>query len=304
MNIRQERRAASARPRGTTLTIAVAIMSVWGLAACSTVPASGQATPAEKITKVASASRSGPAWLLTRSALSQLVADSAVRDELRGSRVYEILQPGQRPVPGVTAEPVVTFASAAALEGAVTGGRIPGGTYGVLYDPEAWSFTPKAEQRNPVRAATRAAAVAHAHGLRLIVTPALNLTTVLAPGGQAPRWRQFLDLNLAGRLAKVADVVELQAQSLERSTATYTSFVRAARSQVARANPGAGVLAGLSTNPPGAPVTSQHLTAAIQSTRSVVAGYWFNIPGQGARCPTCNAARPDIAIETLRALGA
>jgi len=33
-----------------------------------------------------------------------------------------------------------------------------------------------------VQAATRAAAVAHAHGLRFIVAPALNLSTVLNPG--------------------------------------------------------------------------------------------------------------------------
>jgi hypothetical protein len=67
--------------------------------------------------------------------------------------------------------------------------------------------------------------------------------------------------------------------------------------------PGISVLAGLSTNPTGAPVDSQHLTAAIDATRSAVTGYWLNIPGQGARCPTCNPARPDIAIQVLRQYG-
>jgi hypothetical protein len=232
--------------------------------------------------------------------LSQLVADPAVRAKLRGALVYEILQPGQQPLAGITAKPVMTFASATALEEAVTGGRLPAGTYGVLYDPEAWPLTPVAEQRDPVQAATRAAAVAHAHGLRLIVTPALNLTTVLAPG--TPRWRAFLDLNLVARLAGVADIVEFQAQSLERDTATYTAFVQAATSQASTANPRIIVLAGLSTNPPGAPVDSQQLTAAVQATRSMVDGYWLNVPGQGPRCPTCNAPRPDIAIQTLQSL--
>jgi hypothetical protein len=63
------------------------------------------------------------------------------------------------------------------------------------------------------------------------------------------------------------------------------------------------VLAGLSTNPPGEPVDSQQLTAAIQATKSIVDGYWLNIPGQGPQCPTCNAARPDIAIETILGIG-
>jgi hypothetical protein len=234
--------------------------------------------------------------------LSQLIADPAVRAKLQGALVYEILQPGQQPLAGITAKPVVTFASATVLEAAVTSGRLPAGTYGVLYDPEAWSFTPGAEQRDPVQAATRAAAVAHAHGLRLIVTPALNLTTVLAPGTQPPRWRAFLDLNLVARLAEVADMVELQAQSLERDTATYTAFVQAATAQASTANGRVIVLAGLSTNPPGAPVDGQQLTAAVQATRSMVDGYWLNIPGQGPRCPTCNAPRPDIAIQTLQSL--
>jgi len=144
--------------------------------------------------------------------------------------------------------------------------------------------------------------VAHAHGLRLIVAPALNLATVLAPG-RGQRWQAFLALHLAGQMAKVADIVELQAQSLERDTATYAAFVRAATAQANAARPGITVLAGLSTNPPGAPVDTQQLTSAIQATRSAVNGYWLNIPGQGPRCPTCNASRPDIAIQILKQPG-
>lgn len=285
-----------------------AVTAAWMLAACSTTAPGAPASPKPSTGGTSgvghvSAPRPGNlAWLLTRSALSQLLVDPAVREDLQDSHVYEILQPGQQPLAGFTAEPVVTFASVTALENAVTGGQLPDGTYGVLYDPEAWTFTPVAEQLDPVQAATRAAAVAHAHGLRLIVAPALNLTTVLQPGSTQPRWRQFLDLNLVGRLARVADVVELQAQSLERDPPTYAAFVRAATAQASAANPGISVLAGLSTNPPGAPVDSEHLTAAIQATRSMVVGYWLNIPGQGPRCPTCNAPRPDIAIQTLQAL--
>jgi hypothetical protein len=301
------------RPPGTGLrglALAVALTAVSMLTACMAAPAhpSSSPTPPSRTSPepgtshVPQAPPGGPAWLLTRSALAQLRADPVVRDELRSSRIYEILQPGQRALAGVTAEPVVTFASAAALENAISGGQLAAGTYGVLYDPEAWSFTPVTEQRDPVRAAARAAAVAHAHGLRLIVAPALDLTTGLNPGDRKPRWQQFLALNLAGQLATAADFIELQAQSLERDTAVYASFVRAATSQAMAANPGISVLAGLSTNPPGAPVDSQQLTAAIHATQSAVVGYWLNIPGQGARCPTCNPSRPDIASQVLRQL--
>jgi len=301
MGIPRDQRPADGRVRTTGLAIAALAAVAWLLAACSAgAPNShGQATPTASPVRP----RGALAWLMTRAALSQIVTDPAVRSRLQASPVYEILKQGQQPLSGVAAEPVVTFASAAELQQAVTGGQIPPGSYGVLYDPEAWSFTPPAEQRNPVQAAARAAAVAHAHGLRLIVTPALNLTTVLAPGSRQPRWQSFLALGLIGQMARVADVVEFQAQSLERDTAAYAAFVQAAARQAREANPRVTVLAGLSTNPPGAPVSIQHLTSAIQATRSVVNGYWLNIPGQGPRCPTCNAPRPDIAIQAIQQLG-
>ena len=307
MDIRQEQCPLDSRPRGAALAVTL-VAALWVLAACSAGPTRSHSSPQPRTSGTSGTSdasappRSSPAWLLTRSAASQLIADPAVRAKLQGALVYEILRPRQQRLVGITAKPVVTFASATALEDAVTGGRLPAGTYGVLYDPEAWSFTPVAEQRDPVQAATRAAAVAHAHGLRLIVAPALNLTTVLAPGRQQPRWRAFLDLNLVARLAAVADIVEIQAQSLERDTAAYTAFVRAATSQASAANPRVIMLAGLSTNPPVAPVDGQQLTAAIRATRSMVDGYWLNIPGQGPRCPTCNPPRPDIAIQILQSL--
>jgi hypothetical protein len=241
-------------------------------------------------------------WMLTRAALADILADPAVGDRLGGSPVYEIVQPGQEPLAGLDAVVTVAFSSLAALSHAVAGGRLPTGTRAVLYDPEAWSFTPAAEQRDPVQAATRAAGLARAHGLQFIVAPALNLTTVLVRGSAAPRWQQFLDLQLAAHMAKVADVIELQAQSLERDSAVYASFIRQAAAQARAANPGVIILAGLSTNPPGAFVASDQLVAAVNASRALVDGYWLNIPGPGARCPTCNQKRPDVGIEALRAI--
>ena len=245
---------------------------------------------------------SRPAWMLTRAALAQLGMDPAILAGLERSRVLEILHPGQKPLALAGAQPVVTFSSAGELEQGVPGGQLPAGTQMLLYDPEAWEFTPRAEQLNPAAAAARAREIAHAHGLSLIVAPALNLTTVRPGPAGGPRWREFLRLGLAGSIAKVSDVLELQAQSLERNTSTYAAFVRDAAAQARAANPGVAILAGLSTNPPGAGVTSQQLTAAIHATRGVVDGYWLNVPGRGPRCPTCNSPRPDVGQATLRAV--
>ena len=95
-------------------------------------------------------------------------------------------------------------------------------------------------------------------------------------------------------------MLELQAQSLERDTSSYVTFVREAAAQARAANPRVAILAGLSTNPPGAEVTSEQLTAAIHATRGIVDGYWLNIPGRGPRCPGCNSPRPDVGRAALR----
>jgi len=240
--------------------------------------------------------------MMTRAALAGILADPALRGRLSGSAIYEILQPGQQLLPGVAAEPVLAFPSVSGLTDAVRQDQIPAGTYGLLYDPEAWASTPAAEQRDPVAAATQAARITHARGLRFIVAPALNLTTVLAPGSSPPRWERFLALNLLASLAKTADAIELQAQSLERDTGTYQAFVRQAASQARSANSQITLLAGLSSNPPGAPVTSQHLLDAVTATSALVDGYWLNIPGSGPLCPTCNARQPTVAMQLLQGL--
>jgi len=237
--------------------------------------------------------------MLTRAALAQMLSYPGVRPRLRRTSIDELLQPGQRPLAGVAATPVVTFSSVSSLRGALAGDALPAGTAAVLYDPEAWPYTPRSEQRDPASAAAQAARLAHAHGLKLIVAPALNLTTVLRPASSAPHWRTFLDLGIAGSVARVADEVELQAQSLERDPAMYTAFVRAAAAQARSAHPGVTVLAGLSTNPPGAPVDSGQLTDAVRQSRADVQGYWLNIPGNGPRCPACGATRPSVGAAVL-----
>jgi hypothetical protein len=241
-------------------------------------------------------------WMLARPALAALLTDPVVRTELEIARVYEVLEPGQAPLPGVAATLVVTFSAIADLSAALAGNQLPAGTRNVLYDPEAWTFTPVAEQCDPVQATTTAAELAHGHGLQLIVSPALDLANMVAAGGSAPLWQQFLDLELAAKIGKLAGTIELQAQSLQRSPATYGIFVQEAAAQARSANPDVTVLAGLSTNPPGAVTDSQQLAASIEASWPTVDGYWLNIPTPGPRCPTCNPPRPDVGIATMRAV--
>lgn len=285
------------RTRRAWVAATIAAVMAWPLIGCTSQ------TPAARTSPNATTQRySGPGWLLTRSALTLLAADPTVRAGLGRSQIYEILQPGQLPVSGVDATLVVAFSAVAALSDALAGNRLPTGTRAVLYDLEAWSFSPVAEQRDPAQAAARAAALAHAHGLKIIVAPALDLTTVLASGRSGPSWQQFLDLQLAAKMAAVADFLDVQAQSLERSPASYATFLREAGAQARAANPQVSVLAGLSTNPPGPAVDSQQLIAAIRAGWPAVDGYWLNLPSRGPRCPTCNPIQPEVGIEALRAV--
>jgi hypothetical protein len=237
--------------------------------------------------------------MLTRSALSQMLSEPSVGAALARTRIDELLQPGQQPLSGVDATPVVTFSSVAALRAALADGRLPAGTRAILYDPEVWAYTPAAEQKDPVQAAGEAAGLARSRGLGFIVAPAMNLTTVLDPRSTAARWQTFLGLHIIGSMARAAGTVELQAQSLERDPVAYAAFVRDAAAQARVANPNVTVLAGLSTNPPGAAVDSQQLTAAIQASRADVDGYWLNIPGSGPRCPTCRTGQPELGAAVL-----
>jgi hypothetical protein len=270
------------------------------LAGCSAHPSGGG--PATSAPGTPGTGATGPGdrstWMLTRGALAQVLSDPAVAARLEAARVYEILTPGETPLTAAGAEPVVTFSSVSALRQAVDGGRLPSGTRAVLYDPEAWPYTPGSEQRDPVRAAQQAAAITRAHHLSLIVAPALDLATA-QPGPGGPLWRRYLRLDLAGAMARVATVVEIQAQSLEREPRTYRAFVRAAAAQARAASPRVTVLAGLSTNPPGPAVSGQQLASAVQASSAAVSGYWLNIPGQGPRCPACHAPRPDLARQML-----
>ena len=238
---------------------------------------------------------------MTREAMAEVTTNAAVRRGFSADPVDELVQPGQQPVAGVPAKIVVPFDSAAALESAVRGNLLPASTYAVLYDPEVWAFTPVAEQEHPVAAAAQAAATAHARGLRFIVAPALNLVKALSPRSHGGRDVRFLALRILGRMARHADVIDLQAQSLERNHGAYRAFVVGAAAQAHAGNPDVRVLAGLSTNPPGARVAVSELRGDIAATRSSLDGYWLNVPGRGARCPTCNAPQPQIAIGlTLR----
>jgi len=147
----------------------------------------------------------------------------------------------------------------------------------------------------------QAADLAHARGLLLLTAPAVNLVTVIAPEKNGNRrFDTYLQLGIAADAARYADVYDIQAQGAEANTELYANFVRQAAAQARAANAKVMVLAGISTQPSGQHVTADDIVRAIEATRDVVDGYWFNIPRPSQYCPRCSDFRPDIAVEVLR----
>jgi hypothetical protein len=194
-----------------------------------------------------------------------------------------------------------TFTSVAALQKAFDNGTIDSDVKAILYDNEAWSFTPLEEQLNIAEYEKKAAALVHQHRLLLVSTPASDLVRTLSPNaGPGHKFDAFLRLGVAADAARVSDVYEIQAQGAEMNAEKFSTFVRGAAKQARQANPHVIILAGLSTNPTGQRVTADQLLTAAESVSDVVDGYWLNIPGKSPYCPTCGQPAGDVGAEFLQ----
>jgi hypothetical protein len=241
-------------------------------------------------------------WLVPQYVLRSFGDDPSARVLFAGPETYVIVRPLQIvSLPsGWRSIPTVSYRSFASMSANFTAGNAPR-SGAVLYDNEKWADTPEDERADPAAYEQRAGALAHAHGLRFIATPAMDLTAAL-DGGPGTISTKYLRLGIARDAAKYADVIDIQAQSLEFDPSTYGAFVAAAARQARASNPHIVVVAGLTTgrnHPDGSPPTSDDLLRATAATRGSVDGYWLNVPNHGADCPQCGAFRPDIALDFL-----
>ncbi|HEX8806496.1 MAG TPA: hypothetical protein VF741_06085 [Candidatus Aquilonibacter sp.] len=197
---------------------------------------------------------------------------------------------------------VRSYTSYVAIAQAFKSGAIGPDVGAILYDNEHWKFTPVEEQRNYASYTQKAADLVHAHRLTFIATPAVDLIKVLDPRHSGARYERFLNLGVIGQSARYADAVDIQAQGAERNVAMFSDFVRRAAAQARAANARVIVFAGISTGPSGQRVTSDDVMRAVDATRDMVDGYWFNVPQQSEYCPNCMDFRPDIAIDVFQRL--
>ena len=265
-----------------------------------------------------SSASAGPIWLVEDFTLALLERNglpaATITKLFDSPRTLLIVRPnGAVPdslVPRATR--VQSFASFDALRSAIQDSTLEPGVRDVLYDDEDWAFTPAAERSAPFAYAALALALAHAHGLHLIFAPAANLAPVLSPGystsdqlgSGSGKFSGYTGLNLAGQGAAASDIFEIQGQQAEGQPG-FTAFVRQAVGQARAAAAGHPVLLGISTAVPGGgTVSPATLAGVVSATRSLVDGYWLNVPGTSPQCPDCGQVHAGPAVSFLESYAA
>jgi hypothetical protein len=230
-------------------------------------------------------------WMLSRTALAGVTANATVAASLKSETVYQVSNPGATDT-AVASNAVISYHEYGGAQAAsdVKGGKLPAGTRAIVLDQEDWkgscqgsaTCTPTSDLDNPVKYAAQAAAATYNAKLTIVVTPALDLfdgTGTLPCSSTLDQC--YLDYNMAGKMAAIkgADVIDIQAQSLETDTSAYKTFVMKASEQARKANSSIVVLAGLSTSPntPASPTVSELETDAAE-VQPYVSGFWMNIP--------------------------
>lgn len=243
-------------------------------------------SPSQTSETVAASQKVTAKWVINSNVLKVLSKYQKIFSYITTQGVIEVTPIGSTPLVGEGIIPAVKFASSKRLVQAISSGLIPTWAKAVVYDPEAWSLTPLPEQENPVTASDAASVAVRGAGLIYVVTPALDLTKVLAPGtpfdGQS-----LVALNLYGNLAKSADVMVVQSQSLEGDPTKFKALLSQSSKQANTTNSNIDLLGGLSTNLHGTTATISELTSSFSSGTGYVNGFWFNVPGYSVECPTC-----------------
>jgi hypothetical protein len=244
----------------------------------------------------APASHADLRWAMARSSLEHLSAADAgiAREEVDAPGAFVQNDPPllDDPTPaGWSSTSTEHWTSFRSFAHDVAAGDVPSYVSAVHYDDESWAQTPPAEQLHPAAFQRRFCGLAHEHGWTCVTGPGQDLCGVVPHPRGETNARCYLDLNLAGKAARFADVVDLQAQALEaRGARAYSHFVRRAARQARAANPRVVVLGNLSPSPSGGAVTAERLAACARAALPYVDGFYLTIP-DGEAGPVAEAMR-------------
>ena len=225
-------RVRGRRPRMTKVSIAAgAAVAATGLALAMVAGPAGAATK--------------PAWSMTAGNVQRLSqANPAAASHFfntpaaYGNGASLVRTPVQA---GYATTPVLSYTSYAQFASDVQRGAITYPYKWVMYDPEEWAATPVSEQQNPVRYMTLFGQLAHAHRLKVIQAPALDLaygTGSVLPrqrGETADHW--YVRVNIAGAAAAAGDIFQLQDESNTTAGGQYAYMFNTTETQAQTTNP-------------------------------------------------------------------
>jgi hypothetical protein len=173
-----------------------------------------------------------------------------------------------------------SWASSARFAEDVANETIPDVLQVAMYDPEHWEATPLDERLDPHAAIETFGSLARSRGYTALITPHPNL--VSAPGNPLAakegetREAAYLRSGIVEVAAANGDLIETQAQTLQRDPNRYRAFV-AETVRIARATKrDVQVISGLSTHP-GYPATVAMLRNAWLSVRDLVDGHYLSL---------------------------
>jgi hypothetical protein len=231
-------------------------------------------------------------WLLAESHFDQVVSVPAVRALFARGVVYEPITPRQHPSTLVAVIPTADFHSEELLAAAIADGELAPGVRAIIYDNERFANTPLVEQEDIEHYTALAATVARDAGLQSIcdfIQPDRLPPVARTPANEVPPC-SIVGLNTV--------------QQSERSPTRYRAVVAREVAIIREVNPTVPIIAGLSSNPRGTPVSASELTADIEATAGLVNGYWLNVPAPGVGCPGCHEPNPELMAAALAALPA
>ncbi len=236
-------------------------------------------------------SSAGPSldWAMARSSLEHVSSANPSEAKRQFDSPSTLVQNSpplrQRPTPaGWNSSNTERWASFAAFAADVRTAAVPSYVTVVHYDNEAWSQTPLGEQRRPGYYERRFCSVAHSNGWRCYTGPGQDLCGVLDHSRDETYAQCYLSLDLAGEAARYADVIDIQAQTLEgRGARTYGNFIRRAAAQARATNPKVVVLGNIAPSPDGRAVSAQRMTACARAALPYVSGFYTTVGnGEGA----------------------
>jgi len=226
-------------------------------------------------------------WLLAESHFDQVVSVPAVRALFDRGVTYEPITPRQHPSTLVPVIPTADFHSEQLLATSVNDNTLAPGVRAIIYDNERFANTPLVEQQHIRHYTDLAASVAAKHGLQSICD--FIQPDRLPPGTRTP----------ANEVPPCSIVGLNTVQQSERSPSRYKAVVAKEVAIIRKVNPKVPIIAGLSSNPRGAPVSASELTADMKATAGLVNGYWLNVPAPGVGCPQCHAPNPAVMATAL-----